>query len=66
MSETGTGKVRNLLTVEETAEELRISRAGIFKLIKAGKLFSVKVGGRRFVRRAAIETFLRRNEKAGL
>jgi len=43
------GAVTLLLTAEEAAKELRISRTRIFALIKSGEVVSVKVGGSRRV-----------------
>jgi excisionase family DNA binding protein len=38
-----------LLSVEEAAAQIRISRARMFELIRRGKVLSVKVGGSRRV-----------------
>lgn len=45
-------------TVPETARLLGISRAGVYNLIHAGTVVSVKLGGRRLVRRADLEALL--------
>ena len=41
-----------LLTVEETASELRIARRRVFEMIRDGRLPSVKIGRSRRVRSA--------------
>lgn len=38
-----------LYRVEEAADALRISRSGIYELIRSGQLRTVKVGSRRLV-----------------
>lgn len=48
-----------LLTVEETARELRIARRRIFEMIADGQLMSVKIGASRRIRRADLEKFVR-------
>lgn len=42
-----------LLTVKETCERLRISRATLYNLIKSGKLAVVKIGGKSLIREDA-------------
>lgn len=49
-----------LLTVEETAHELRIARRRVFALIKDGVLPSVKIGKSRRITRAAVEEYVRK------
>jgi excisionase family DNA binding protein len=51
---------RLLLTVEEAAERIGICRSNMFKLIRQGKVQSVKVGRLRRVTPAALEDFVRR------
>jgi excisionase family DNA binding protein len=51
---------RLLLTVEEAAERIGICRSNMFKLIRQGKIRSVKVGRLRRVTPAALEDFVRR------
>jgi len=51
---------RLLLTVEEAAERIGICRSSMFKLIRQGKVESVKVGRLRRVTPAAVEDFVRR------
>jgi excisionase family DNA binding protein len=53
-----------LLTVEETAAELRIARRRIFEMIAAGELRSVKIGKSRRVPRAALEEYVEGLETA--
>lgn len=47
-----------LLTVEETAEMLTISRWKVFELIRLRELRSVKIGGLRRVPRGAIDEYI--------
>jgi excisionase family DNA binding protein len=47
-----------LLTVEETADMLTISRWEVFELIPLRELRSVKIGGQRRVPRGAIDEYL--------
>jgi excisionase family DNA binding protein len=47
-----------LLAIKQVTYELGISRTGIYELIAAGKLRTVKIGRRRFVPREAIEEFI--------
>lgn len=49
-----------LLTPEETADELRISRTRVYGLIKHDELVSVMIGGSRRVLRASLEDYVRR------
>jgi excisionase family DNA binding protein len=51
---------RLLLTVEETAEMLTISRWKVFELIRLRELRSVKIGGLRRVPRGAIDEYISR------
>jgi excisionase family DNA binding protein len=46
------------LAIKQVTYELGISRTGIYELIAAGKLRTVKIGRRRFVPREAIEEFI--------
>ena len=52
--------VRLLLTVEETAEMLTVSRWKVFELIRLRELRSVKIGGLRRVPRGAIDEYIAR------
>lgn len=47
-----------LLTVKETCERLRISRATLYNLVKTGKLTFVKIGGKSLVREDAVERLI--------
>ena len=52
--------VRLLLTVEETAELLTVSRWKVFELIRLRELRSVKIGGLRRMPRGAIDEYIAR------
>ena len=58
MSNDGRAAVRLLLTVEEAAEALTISRWKVFELIRTRQLRSIKIGGLRRVPRAAIDEYI--------
>lgn len=45
-------------TAEEAADYLRISRAGVFRLAKEGKVPRVKIGDRTVFRRVDLDAFL--------
>lgn len=47
-----------LLTVEETAAELRIARRRVYEMIKDGDLKSVKIGKSRRVRSADLAEYV--------
>ncbi|MFB9983053.1 helix-turn-helix domain-containing protein [Mesorhizobium kowhaii] len=47
-----------VLTVSETAVFFRISRASVWRLLRAGDLKKTRIGGRTLVRRADAEAFL--------
>jgi excisionase family DNA binding protein len=47
-----------LLTVEEAAQVLSLSRTGVFRLISEQKLVAVKIGGRRRISYRALEAFV--------
>jgi excisionase family DNA binding protein len=47
-----------LLTVEETAGELRIARRRVFEMIRDGRLPSVKIGRSRRVRSADLAAYV--------
>jgi excisionase family DNA binding protein len=51
---------RGALTIGEAAEALRVSEATVGRLLRDGALNSVKVGARRVIPWAAIETYLAR------
>jgi excisionase family DNA binding protein len=55
MTTTGTElAVGRLLTVEEAADQLRISRWSVYNLIRANQLRTIKIGRRRLVTPAAL------------
>lgn len=49
-----------LLTVDEAASELRVSRSTVFGLIRTGELATTKIGSRRLVPRASLEALVAR------
>jgi excisionase family DNA binding protein len=53
------------LTLSEVADLLGVSRRGIYNLISREGLPSVKLGGRRLVRRADLERWLAEKPVAG-
>lgn len=55
-----------LLTVEETAAELRIARRRVFDLIREGKLPSVLIGSSRRIRSADLAAYVAKLERAGV
>ena len=58
---------KHAYSVKEAAEQMSISRATVYELMRRGKLAYVMVGRHRIIRAAAIERFLEENEtqKAG-
>lgn len=56
---------RAAMTVEEAADYLRISRANLYRLFKAGELKPARVGGRTLVRRIDADALLERAVAAG-
>ena len=54
----GTVPVTFLLTAEETAQALRISRTSVYELIRTGQLASVRIGRRRRIPVAAVEQYV--------
>ncbi|TIL92070.1 MAG: helix-turn-helix domain-containing protein [Mesorhizobium sp.] len=48
------------LTIDETADYLRICRSTVYKLFREGQLKPAKVGGRTLVRRVDADEFLER------
>jgi excisionase family DNA binding protein len=50
-----------VLTVDEAAERLRVSRWTLYNLIRSNKLHTVKIGRRRLVPAAALDEFLARS-----
>ena len=51
-------------TAEEAADYLRISRAGIYRLMKERKLPRAKIGDRTVIRRVDLDAFLDRAVEA--
>jgi excisionase family DNA binding protein len=47
-----------LLAIKQATYELGISRTGVYELIAARKLRTVKIGRRRFIPREAIDEFV--------
>lgn len=45
----------HLLTIEETAEWLRVSRWSVYSLIHTNQLQTIKIGRRRLVTRSALD-----------
>ena len=56
--------VRKALSVEMVAEQLGISRSMVFKLIRLGKLRSVKAGTRTLLTPAAVDEFIEQYSQA--
>lgn len=54
-----------LLTAEEAARILSVSRSRVYELIAAGELASLKLGRSRRISRRALETFIEEREAAG-
>ena len=48
----------HLLTVQETADWLRVSRWSVYNLIRANQLRTIKIGRRRLVTRAALAEYV--------
>jgi excisionase family DNA binding protein len=55
----------DLLTVQEVAEGLRISRWTVYQLIRSGQLESVKIGRRRLLLQSSLEEYVRRLRTEG-
>lgn len=47
-----------LLSVEDAASELCISRTTLYQLLEAGSIRSMKVGSRRLIVRESVERFI--------
>ena len=56
------GVTRFLLSVDEAAQSLHISRVGIYRLLKRGELPSVKIGGLRRISVTALQAYVDRLE----
>ena len=48
-----------LLTVEDTAKLLSVSRNTVFKLLRSGDLASMTIGAKRLIPREEIDRFIR-------
>lgn len=61
------GSARNdeLHTIEEVATRLRVGKRTVERFVAEGRIRSVKVGRRRFVRDAEVDRFLRDAERRG-
>ncbi len=53
---------RLLLTVEQAAEAMSLSRDSVYELIRSGELVSIRHGTRRLVSVQAIHRFIERRE----
>lgn len=53
----------DMLSVDETAEKLRVSRMTIYRRIKAGELDSVKIGGKRWITQRQYLDFVNREAR---
>ena len=51
-----------MLTPEEAARELRISRAKVYQMMASGELPSIKLGGNRRIRLSALRAYIDRLE----
>ncbi len=54
---------RFLLSVDEAAQSLHISRVGVYRLLKRGELRSVKVGGLRRISVMALQAYVDKLEQ---
>jgi excisionase family DNA binding protein len=50
--------MRTLLTINEVADELALSRSTIYELVASGQLETVRIGRARRVPRAALDAFV--------
>jgi excisionase family DNA binding protein len=50
---------RRALSIRETAHTCGLSRATLYRLLKDGKLTTIKIGARRLVPVGAIDAFLK-------
>jgi excisionase family DNA binding protein len=50
---------QNLLTVREVAEQFRVSKMTVYRLVHDGQIESVRVGRSYRIPAAAVETYLR-------
>jgi excisionase family DNA binding protein len=52
-----------LLTINETAQRLRVSRWSVYNLIRANQLRTVKIGRRRLVTPAALTEYVKQLDR---
>ena len=52
-----------LLTVEDTAKLLSVSRNTVFKLLRSGDLASMTIGAKRLIPRQEIDRFIREHTR---
>jgi excisionase family DNA binding protein len=52
------GSLSDLISISEAARVREVSHTAIQDLIKRGKLSSVEIGGRRFVSRSEVESYV--------
>jgi len=55
-----------LLSIEEVCKLLRISESGVYRLLRGGKLVSVKVGGRTLFEPGEIREFIAASRRDSL
>ena len=55
---------QHVITVEEAAEILRISRNGAYEAVKRGEIPSIRIGRRVLIPRIALEKMLRAETEA--
>jgi excisionase family DNA binding protein len=58
-------EAHELLTVAEVAEQVRVSKMTVYRMIHSGELRAVRVGRSFRVRREDWEDYLRRESQAG-
>lgn len=63
---TGSDRVCFLLTIQEAAERLAVSRTTLYKLIRRGDIHAVKFGRSRRVTDTEIEDFIRSQVAKGM
>lgn len=56
--------IPEVMTVDEVAQYLRVSRSTVYRLLRDGEIPASKVGGYWRFRRHVIDTWLSRNEAA--
>lgn len=60
MNQHATGQPRVLLTIEQAAHQLSLSRTTMFRLIRTGDIASVRIGRARRIAAEAIEDYVYR------